>query len=381
MLTPSFLSNETPETSSKQTTSYWATSPRRPVRVVHEHVGDRRLAARDEVRVRRDLLEQVRLAGAARARARPRCSCARRTGPCERAGRPAAASVNRVGSKPTLRSSRSRHCSRREPWSRPATNVSSASRVDIWIGRTDSTRNGWPPDSRAERGDVLERDLGVEAAGEHPLVLVDELVGDVDVVELEARQLGLVGVGLRVEPRPEQVDDLDPALLAGARLEELLLAGADGALLHRALDDLEALGDLVGIGRRAVAAEQELADVRRHRVLAAELLGQVLADEVALEDLGGELVELVELAHRFLPTIDVALREDLAVVRQRARDAPLALVLLVGHDERDLAGARVVSFASSAMLVVGSAGSARRSTHDPAADARRTRSGTAARAT
>ena len=39
--------------------------PAPPGRVVHEHVGDRRLAARDEVGVRRDLLEQVRLAGAA----------------------------------------------------------------------------------------------------------------------------------------------------------------------------------------------------------------------------------------------------------------------------------------------------------------------------
>ena len=60
------------------------------------------------------------------------------------------------------------------------------------------------------------RDLGVEAAGEHPVVLVHELVGDVDVAELEAGQLGLVGVGLRVEPGTEQVDDLDLALLAGA---------------------------------------------------------------------------------------------------------------------------------------------------------------------
>ena len=73
--------------------------------------------------------------------------------------------------------------------------MSSASRVDIWIGRIASTRNGWPPCSLRERGDVLERDLGVEAAGEHPLVLVDQLGGDVDVVELQARQLGLVGVG------------------------------------------------------------------------------------------------------------------------------------------------------------------------------------------
>ena len=38
-----------------------------PGRVVDEHAGDGRLAAGDEVGVRRDLLEQVRLAGAARA--------------------------------------------------------------------------------------------------------------------------------------------------------------------------------------------------------------------------------------------------------------------------------------------------------------------------
>ena len=56
------------------------------------------------------------------------------------------------------------------------------------------------PGLLAERGDVLERDLGVEPAGEHPVVLVDELIRDVDVVELEAWKLRLVGVGLGVEP-------------------------------------------------------------------------------------------------------------------------------------------------------------------------------------
>ena len=37
-----------------------------PAGVVHEHLRDRRLAAGDQVRVRRDLLEEVALAGAAR---------------------------------------------------------------------------------------------------------------------------------------------------------------------------------------------------------------------------------------------------------------------------------------------------------------------------
>ena len=126
-----------------------------------------------------------------------------------------------------------------------------------------------------QRGDVLEGDLGVEAAGEHPVVLIHEFVGDVDVVELKARQFGLVGVRARIEPRTQQVDDLDLALFPRPRLEQLLVAGADGSLLHRPLDDRKALGDLVRIGRGAVPAEQELADVRRDRVLAAELLGQV----------------------------------------------------------------------------------------------------------
>ena len=171
-------------------------------------------------------------------------------------------------------------------------------------------------------------------------MLVHELVGDVDVVELEARQLGLVGVGLGVEPRTQQVDDLDLALLPRPRLEQLLLAGADGSLLHRPLDDREALGDLVGIGRGAVPAEQELADVGRDRVLAAELLGEVLADEVALEDVGGEPVELVERRSPVPPHHDLTLGKDLPVGRDEHEVGALAFVFLVGHEQRHLARAR-----------------------------------------
>ena len=173
-------------------------------------------------------------------------------------------------------------------------NVPNASRVDIWIGRIASTRNGCRP-AAWQGGEVLERDLGVEAAGEHPLVLVDEFNGDVDVVELEARQLGLVGVALRIEPRLKQVDDLHPALVPRPVLEELLLAGPNSALLHRRLNHLEPGCDLVRIRRRAVPAQQELADVRGYGVLAPELLREILLDEVPLEDFGCELIEVVEL--------------------------------------------------------------------------------------
>ena len=54
-----------------------------------------------------------------------------------------------------------------------------------------------------ERCDVLESHLGVEAPGQHPVVLVDELGGDVDVLELKARKLRSVGVCIGVEPRAE----------------------------------------------------------------------------------------------------------------------------------------------------------------------------------
>ena len=114
-----------------------------------------------------------------------------------------------------------------------------------------------------------------------------------DVVELQAGEFGLVSVRLGVEPAAEQIDDLHPALLARARLEQLLLAGADRTLLHRALDDRQALGDLLWVRGGAVPAEEELADIGGNGILASELLSQVLANEIALEDISGEPVELV----------------------------------------------------------------------------------------
>ena len=140
MLTPSFVSKETPETSSKQTRRT-GRQARAAGRVVHEHLGDGRFAARDEVRVGRDLLEQVRLAGAARSELDRVVVRHHERDHAGDAARPARARVNRAGSNPTLRRRRSRHWSSVK-WAGPPTNVSSASRVDSWIGRTDSMRNG-----------------------------------------------------------------------------------------------------------------------------------------------------------------------------------------------------------------------------------------------
>ena len=67
-----------------------------------------------------------------------------------------------------------------------------------------------------------------------------------------------------------------------------------GALAHLPLHDLEALGDLIGIGRGAGAAQQELRDVGRYGVLALEATHQVFAHDVAVERLRGRPVEFVQ---------------------------------------------------------------------------------------
>ena len=59
--------------------------------------------------------------------------------------------------------------------------------------------------------------------------------------------------------------------------------------LQLALDDGQPFRDVRLVGGGAVAAEQELAHIGRHWILAAELLGEVLPDDVAVECLGGEL--------------------------------------------------------------------------------------------
>jgi hypothetical protein len=91
---------------------------------------------------------------------------------------------------------------------------------------------------------VLERDLGVEAVGQHALVVLDEPVGDLHVGEAEAWELGDVAVVLRVELGPDDVDQLHGTVLACPGLEELLVPGADGPPLELLLDDAEPLFDL-----------------------------------------------------------------------------------------------------------------------------------------
>ena len=82
----------------------------------------------------------------------------------------------------------------------------------------------------------------------------------------------------------------DPSSLA-LGLEQLLVAGANRSALKLPLDDLEAFLDLLRIGAGAVPAEQKLHHVGGHRVLPGVAAHEVLADEVAPERTGRDLVE------------------------------------------------------------------------------------------
>ena len=101
---------------------------------------------------------------------------------------------------------------------------------------------------------VLELDFRVEAPGQHSLVVADHLIRDADVLQLQARESRPVGVAADIQPRRDQVDQLDRTLLASPRLEQLVGTGAHGPIAELSLDDLEPFGDLVGIRARAVAA-------------------------------------------------------------------------------------------------------------------------------
>jgi hypothetical protein len=76
-------------------------------------------------------------------------------------------------------------------------------------------------------------------------------------------------------------------------LEQLLLTAADRPVAKLPLDDLQPLLDLVLVHAGAVAAQEELADVGRDRILPRKLPDQVLADDVPVEGVRGDLVEAI----------------------------------------------------------------------------------------
>ena len=208
MLTPSFWSKDTPDTSSKQTTSYWQTKPALAGCHVDEHPGDRRLAARDQDASR---ARSVGTDGSCRCRAgqvRRRCNCARRTGPCAAARHSARACRQLVGLKTDAAQQEILPLLGRQLGPALADPVEDAARRKLdRADRVDLERPA--PFLLGDRGVVAEIDLGIEAPGQHPLVLAHQRVADPHVVQPQARQGREIAVAPCFQPRGDDVDDAD----------------------------------------------------------------------------------------------------------------------------------------------------------------------------
>lgn len=124
--------------------------------------------------------------------------------------------------------------------------------------------------------------------------------------------------------------------------------GAHRAAFELALDDLQALLDLALVGAGAIAPEQELADVGGHRILALETAHQILADDEAVECLGGDLVECVEL-HGSISTDGHGLFGHDLPIPNHHEHRSVPLVLFVRHQQGD--GAVLPGWYSSALRI------------------------------
>ena len=126
----------------------------------------------------------------------------------------------------------------------------------------------------------------------------------VPIPEVQAREFRDVAVILRVQSSTENVDDLYRSCLLGAGLEQLLFTGSDRPILELLFDDLKAFGDLLFVHARAIAPEQKLDHIGRHRILSRVFPHEVLAHEVSVEDRCSLLVELIKFdTHASSPTV------------------------------------------------------------------------------
>ena len=250
-----------------------------PVGHVHEHPGHGGLAARKQVRVRRELLVDVALAGAARteldevvvaldegrhAQEHHAFGGVVQPGRLEAGGPDEEVAPTLGGERPAPPGQHVEHVRLRHLDGAQLHEAERAARRVLRIDRV-----------------VAEGHLGVEPVAEHALVVLDDGVRHLHVVQVQAGQLGDVAVVLCVQPRANDVDQLDRSVLSRARLEDFPLARPHRPALELPLDDGQSLRDLMFVDARTVAPQQELDHVGRHRVLARVAPHQILAHQVA----------------------------------------------------------------------------------------------------
>ena len=122
-------------------------------------------------------------------------------------------------------------------WLRPWTNSSRSALRDL--DRRQTLDDERPDHAVVRDGLVVDQlDVRPDAAGQEPLVLVDDVVVDVDLVEPACRELRpvLTALVLLVERHRDQVDQLQRTATLESRLDQLGLVALNDPLRDRLLD-------------------------------------------------------------------------------------------------------------------------------------------------
>ena len=130
-------------------------------------------------------------------------------------------------------------------------------RLAVKAGLREALYGKGSPFLSSRDGSVIsQRYFGIEAIGEHPLVIVNETIIDPHILQRETRQLSEEAIVLWIESGSDEVYQLDRAFLSRSGFEEFLFARSHRAILKLSLHDFEAFLDLRFVHRGAVASQR-----------------------------------------------------------------------------------------------------------------------------
>src|SRR5262249_17469527 len=141
---------------------------------------------------------------------------------------------------------------------------------------------------------VAKADLRPDAAHQQPIVAAELALVDVDVVDVQVRQMRPVLVVCLDERRADLVDNLVGRVLLDEALDALPFVWLHLLLGDRVPDELKPLADDLVVCRGAVLPEEELDHERRHAERAAHAAQEILANHKTRKEIYCESIELVE---------------------------------------------------------------------------------------
>ena len=164
-------------------------------------------------------------------------------------------------------------------------------------------------------------------------MLVDQLAANAHIRQAQAWQAGHV-LAFVVHTRCHEVNNLHLPRLKCLSLEQLLLAGTHRARLKLALNNLQALVNLLLIDASAIAPEHELDNVGGYRKLPTEGTHQVFPDQIPVQHRGGLFVYLIQFNHSSSSDHSVCLCHQLARGAEQNQKYRAALQFFVLNNYR-----------------------------------------------